>query len=456
VIAGQFTAEPGAVRRLIEGFDAETTGRELHAFVRELQPHCRSITGQGLRDSLEAVRRRIPMEIREVPTGTRVLDWEVPREWNLHDAWIRDPHGRRIVQSQDSCLHVMSYSVPVHRTLSLQELEPHLHSIPARPDWIPYRTSYYQEDWGFCVPHRLVESLPEGEYEVRIDATLGAGHLTFGECLLPGESREEVLLSCHCCHPVLCNDNLSGMAVATWLAALLGETPRRYTYRFLFVPVTIGAITWLALNRETTHRIQHGLVLAGVGDAGHSTYKRSRRGDATIDRAVEHVLRHMGAHEIMDFVPYGYDERQYCSPGFDLPVGCLMRTPWGRYPEYHTSADDPDFVRPESLADTLIKCLSVVEVLEENGIFRNTSPHGEPQLGRRGLFGALGGEARRKDAEMALLWVLNLSDGYHSLLGIAERSGLPFAAVARAARLLVEHGLLEAERDVDASPAGRA
>jgi aminopeptidase-like protein len=445
-------AREGAIGRVLAELDRDEVGRELHGFIQELQPFCRSITGQGVRDSLARIAERIPLEVQEIPTGTQVLDWEVPREWNLRDAWIRDPSGRKIVDLRDSSLHVMGYSVPVHRTVSLAELRPHLHSDPARPEWIPYRTSYYREDWGFCLPHRLVEGLGEGRYEVRIDATLEPGHLTLGECYLPGDTDDEVLVSCHCCHPTLCNDNLSGMAVATWLARVLGPTPRRYAYRFVFVPVTIGAITWLALNREAAARIRHGLVLAGIGDAGPSTYKRSRQGDAAVDRAMAHVLKHAGDHTILDFSPYGYDERQYCSPGFDLPVGCLMRTPWGQYPEYHTSADDLAFVRPEQLGDSLFKCLATFEVLEEDRTLVNLNPYGEPQLGRRGLFGALGGGSGRKEAEMALLWVLNLSDGRHSLLTIAERSGLPFPAVSRAARLLEQHGLLAPAHAPESTP----
>jgi aminopeptidase-like protein len=441
-VVGGASAVDAGVERLFQDFDLKAAGQQMHGFIRAVQPHCRSITGQGLRDSLMAIGERIPLDLREIPTGSRILDWEVPREWNIRDAWIRDPSGRKIVEFRHSTLHVMGYSVPVHRTLSLDDLKPHLHSDPTRPDWVPYRTSYYREDWGFCIPHRLVQTLPEGQYEVLIDSSLEPGHMTYGECVLPGATADEVLISSHCCHPALCNDNLSGMAVATWLAIHLMRAPRRYTYRFLFAPVTIGAIAWLASNREATARIKHGLVLAGVGDRGRSSYKRSRRGDAVIDRAVEHVLKHRGDHAILDFSPYGYDERQYCSPGFNLPVGCLMRTPWGTYPEYHTSADDLEFVTPDSLADTLTTCLAVTVVLEEDAVFRNTAPYGEPQLGKRGIFGAMGATGR-KDAELALLWVLNLADGHHSLLNIAEQAGLRFHMVAGAARLLEEHGLLE-------------
>jgi aminopeptidase-like protein len=324
-----------------------------------------------------------------------------------------------------------------------------LHSLPEQPSLVPYRTAYYQDDWGFCLSHHQRASLRPGEYEVRIETSLQEGSLTWGEVVVPGESTDEVLVSAHCCHPSLANDNLSGMVLAATLARLIEDVrriegvPLRYTYRFLFAPVTIGAITWLALNEDRARRIAHGLVAACLGDPGRLTYKRSRRGNAEIDRAVAHVLAQSGEdHEIRDFSPYGYDERQYCSPGFDLPVGSLTRTPHGEYPEYHTSADDPDFVRPDRLVDSLRRFLEVFEVLEGNLTYLNLSPKCEPQLGKRGLYGAVGGRSHAVASQMALLWVLNLSDGAHSLLDVAERSGLPFREVRRAAQALEAAGLL--------------
>jgi len=419
-------------------------GTEVHRLIAELYPICRSITGDGFRETLRRLRTHAPLSVLEVPSGTPVLDWIVPNEWNIRDAYVKDSRGERIVDSRRSNLHVMSYSIPVHRRVSLAELKAHCFSLPDHPDWIPYRTSYYNEAWGFCLAHQQLEALAEGEYEVCIDSTLAPGHLTYGELLVLGTTSQEILISCHTCHPSLCNDNLSGVAVATFLARhVLDSGPRRYSYRFLFIPGTIGSITWLAKNEAVVPRIKHGLVLAGLGDAGSLHYKRSRQGDADIDRAVSHVLRHAGrSHEVMDFTPYGYDERQYCSPGYDLPVGCLSRTPYGRYPQYHTSADDLDFVRPEALADSYATCLAVFDVLEGNETLLNQSPRGEPQLGRRGLYGAIGGQSQQPVDEAALLWVLNLSDGRHDLLAIAEGAGLPFAAIRRAADLLVAHDLL--------------
>jgi aminopeptidase-like protein len=435
----------------MSGADLEA-GRAMHALIEELYPICRSITGDGIRQTLARLRQEIPLEIHEVPSGTRVFDWTVPNEWNIRDAYIKDEHGNRVVDFRRCNLHVVSYSVPVRARLTLEELRPRLHSLPDRPDWIPYRTTYYKEDWGFCLSHRQLEALEDGEYEVCIDSTLAPGSLTYGEYIIRGRTDGEVLISCHCCHPSLANDNLSGIAVAVALARSLTGRSLRYTYRFLFIPGTIGSITWLALNEPVTARIQHGLVLTCVGDRGHPTYKRSRRGNALIDRAVEHVLRHSGGdYAIQDFVPYGYDERQYCSPGFDLPVGCLMRTPNGRFPEYHTSADNLEFVDPSALADTLQKCQAVVEVLEHDAVYENLNPKCEPQLGRRGLYSGVTGRTELPGYELALLWVLNFSDGHHSLLDIAERADIPFATVRRAAEDLVRVGLL---RPAAAAPPG--
>ncbi|HTS87424.1 MAG TPA: DUF4910 domain-containing protein [Gemmatimonadales bacterium] len=413
----------------------------MHALIRELYPICRSITGEGFRASLRRLAEVVPIELQEVATGTKVFDWTVPKEWNIRDAWIADATGRRVVDFRASNLHVVNYSVPVRARMTLSELRPRLHTLPEQPDLVPYRTTYYAEDWGFCLTHRQLQALPEGEYDVCIDATLAPGHLTYGESVLRGESDEEVLISVHSCHPSLANDNLSGMAVAVFLARHLAAGHRRHTVRFLFIPGTIGSITWLALHEAEVGRIRHGLVLSCLGDPGQSTYKRSRRGNALVDRAAAHVLGHAGPHALLDFVPYGYDERQYCSPGFDLPVGCLTRTPNGRFPEYHTSADNLDFVRPEALADSLEKCRRIMEILDGDRTYLNLNPRCEPQLGRRGLYRATGGRDL-PGFEMALLWVLNLSDGRHTLLDIAERSGVAFRVIREAARALEGVGLL--------------
>ena len=421
----------------IASVHAEAAGREAYGLIRELYPLCRSITGDGLRRTLEVLKRYAPLQVNEVPTNTRVFDWTVPREWNIRDAWAKDPQGRKVIDFADSNLHVVSYSVPVHRVMPLQELKAHIFTLPDRPDWIPYRTSYYEKTWGFCMRHRDLLALADGEYEVLIDSTLEDGFLTYGELYLPGDERTEVLVSAHACHPSLCNDNLSGVSLAALLARRLGAAEHRLSYRFLFVPGTIGAITWLARNEHAVGRIAHGIVLSGLGDAGVVTYKRSRRGDAAVDRAFAHVLSSSGrAHALVDFDPYGYDERQYCSPGFDLAVGNLSRSPYGRYPEYHTSGDDLGFVSPEKLADSFATLVEVLDTLERNRTYLNLKPKCEPQLGRRGLYSGPG------EAERALLWVLNQSDGTHDLLDIAAKAGLTVGRLSKAAGHLAEAGLL--------------
>jgi aminopeptidase-like protein len=421
----------------------EEEGAKSYAIVRALYPICRSITGDGVRQSLRLLQRTIPLEPHEVPSDTRVFDWTVPKEWNLRDAYIKNAAGERVVDFRKCNLHVLNYSVPVHRRMSLAELKPYIFTLPETPDWIPYRTSYYRETWGFCLTHRQLEQMENGEYEVCIDATLEPGYLTYGEYRVPGVTDDEVLLSCHSCHPSLCNDNLSGMAIAARLACLLDGLSLRYSYRFLWIPGTIGSITWLARNESILPRIKHGLVMSCVGDPGPFTYKRSRRGNAEIDRAVEHALRHSGYDsQVLDFIPYGYDERQYCSPGINLPVGCFMRTPNGRYPQYHTSADNLALVTPSALGQSLLQLLRIIYILEKNGRYINLNPKCEPQLGRRGLYRQMGGTKDAAAREMAMLWVLNLSDGEHDLLDIASRSGLEFGQISQAARLLTDAELL--------------
>ena len=410
--------------------------------LERLFPICRSLTGDGVRQTLDIVGEQIPLERTEVPTGTQVYDWTVPREWNIRGAWLDGPQGR-VCDFADSNLHVLGYSVPVNERLSLDELRPHLFSDPERPEVIPYRTSYHNENWGFCLPHELVERLPDGEYDAVIDSTLEDGSLTYAEHVVPGGSDDEVLLSTYVCHPSLANDNLSGIVLLTELAKRLAGSSRRYTYRFLFSPATLGPLTWLSRNEERLDRVKHGLVACCVGDPGSLTYKRSRRGDREIDRAAGHVVRARGG-QIRDWSPLGGDERQFGSPGFDLPVGVLSRTPQDEFPGYHSSGDDLTLVQPEHLQDSLEAYLEVLEILENgmpagNATYLNTSPKGEPQLGKRGLYRPIGGGSF---AEGPLLWVLNLSDGEHDLVAIAERSGLTFDEIRTAADSLVEHGLL--------------
>lgn len=422
-------------------------GREMHAFMAEVFPYCRSITGEGLRATLRRIGEVLPLQFAEVPTGTQVFDWTVPREWNIRDAYVADGTGRRVIDFRESNLHVVNYSVPVRRRMSLDELRPHLHTLPDHPSWVPYRTSYYADDWGFCLSEEALHRLAPGEYQVVIDSSLSPGSLSFGEAVLPGAREEEILISAHACHPSLANDNLSGVAVAAFLGKLLASADRGFTYRILFAPGTIGAIAWLAQNERRLARIHSGLVLACLGDEGGVVYKRSRLGRGAVDRAARHLLSRRGApDQVVDFSPYGNDERQFCSPGFDLPVGALTRSGHDRAARHHTSADDLASIDPAALSDSLSVCLAILGILEEDATVTSLNPKCEPQLGRRGLYRAFGGRAEQSALESALLWVMSLADGAHTLLDIADRAGLPFAAVEEAARRLEAERLLVRER----------
>ena len=416
---------------------------DLYGLVRELFPINRSLTGAGVRETLAILARHIQLEVREVPSGTAVLDWQVPLEWNIRSATIRALDGRCLVNFADNNLHVVGYSKPIHKEVSRAELAQHVHTLPDQPELIPYRTGYFADDWGFCMPDILWRTMQDDSYRIDIDSDLSPGSLTYGELFLPGQIPEEVLITAHVCHPSLANDNLSGIAVALALAMRQARLPRRLGYRFLFIPATIGAITWLARNEGHLATIRYGLVLTCLGDAGQFHYKRSRSG-ASIDSAVAHVLRHSGhSHEIVPFNPYGYDERQFCSPAFDLPMGCLMRSVHGTFPEYHTSADNPDFVKPEALDQSYEVVATLLDLLDANWMYVRTDGRGEPQLGRRGLYRAIAGQKEAGGAsQMDLLWLLNLADGKHSLLEMAERAGIPFGRLQKAVRLALDADLI--------------
>ena len=423
---------------------AGSLGQAMYELAEELYPICRSITGDGVRKTFEILGRLCPLEQFEVPSGTPVFDWEVPLEWNVNDAFVRSPSGKKIIDFQSSNLHLVSYSVPTHRVVGLSELKDHLFSIPENPDWIPYRTRYYSEGWGFCVTDRLLQSLEEGEYEVVIDTNLSKGSLTYAEARIPGATEQEILLFAHCCHPSLCNDNLSGLAVLSFVARTLASCSLFHSVRIVFAPATIGSITWLSQNRESLSNIEAGIVASVLGDSGYYRLKSSRRGDTLADQASQHVLRHCGEkYEILDFSPWGYDERQFCSPGIDLPMVRLTRSPNGEYPEYHTSADNLELIKPESLFGSLMSYLRVIAAIECNATYINTSPFCEPQLGRRGLYRDMGGFQDVENITHAMLWMLNQSDGQHSLLDIADMSELPCELLHEAAQLLANKGLLE-------------
>jgi aminopeptidase-like protein len=420
-------------------------GEEMYALAARLFPICRSITGDGVRQTIDLLSEIVPFQRHEIATGTAVLDWSIPEEWNISEAYIADKSGTRIIDFNKSNLHVLNYSTPIRATLPFAELRSHIFTLPEQPELIPYRTSYYQANWGFCMSHRQLLELEAigGDFEVVIDSRLQPGHLTWAEYVHHGTTKDEILLSTHICHPSLANDNCSGLALLTLFARELRRRKTRYTYRFLVIPGTIGSLTWLALNEERLGRIKAGLVLSGVGDASNPTYKKSRRGNATIDRAFEHVLRHSNdAHKIIDFFPYGYDERQFCSPGFNLPVGLFQRGQFGTYPEYHTSADNLSFISGDRLADSYATILNAINVIDRDRLMLNLYPKGEPQLGRRGIYGKIGGTADAWRNNLAMLWVLNLSDGEHSLLDIAERAELPFDLIHAAAELLEEAKLV--------------
>jgi aminopeptidase-like protein len=433
----------GLRERLLDG-SPETVGEALHALASRLYPICRSITGPGVRETLSILSSFIKIEPTEVPTGTEVFDWTIPNEWSIRDAYIADATGRRLVDFKAHTLHVLNYSAPFRGRLMFDELRPHLHSLPDQPDLIPYRTSYYSEKWGFCLSHRQLESLGAGPFEVVVDSTLAPGGLTLGEVVIPGTSDQEILITAHHCHPSLANDNLSGLVVATALAMRAKRKGLKHTLRVLFIPGTIGSIAWLALNEAKTAKIAHGMVLTGLGDRGALTYKQSRRGNAAVDDAAAHVLAHLGPdNKVIPFGPWGYDERQFGSPGFNLPVGRLSRTPHGEYPEYHTSGDNLDLLTPQGLAGSLAALEEIIAVIEGDATYRSTNPKGEPRLGKRGLYRQTAGQGGAIPDEYALLWVLNQADGEHSLLDTAKRSGLRFGQIRSAADALLGVGLLE-------------
>ena len=427
-----------------DNLDFEDSGRAMHSLAARLFPICRSLTGDGVRETLRILQEHVPLEIREVPSGTRVFDWVIPKEWNVRDAYVLDPRGEKIIDFKKSNLHVLGYSAPVDATVSLGELQTHLYSLENLPDAIPYVTSYYEERWGFCLPHSQRTGLVEGDYRVVIDSDLKDGHLTYGELRIAGESEHEILLSTNICHPSLANNELSGPIVTTWLAKWLVSAPRRYSYRIVFIPETIGSLTYMSRHlTELKERVVAGFNVVCVGDDRAYSYLPSRRGDSLADRAALAVLR----QEHPDFLTYpflerGSDERQYCSPGADLPVASVMRTMYRKYPEYHTSFDDLTVVTPSGLQggfDALRACL---ELLERNRIYKTTTV-GEPQLGRRGLFPTLG--TRDWNARLrATIDLLAYADGTRDLMALAETIDVPVRDLYALVDVLCETGLLEA------------
>ncbi len=416
----------------------------MYDLIKELFPICRSITGNGVRKSLQIVNKHIPIEIKEITSGTVVYDWTIPKEWNIRDAYVKDSNGKKIIDFKISNLHVLNYSIPIHKKISLDELKQHLYTLPEHPDWIPYRTSYYEENWGFCLTHNEFDKLEDGEYEVFIDSTLENGSLTYAELFLKGNTDDEILLSTYICHPSMCNDNLSGTSLLTFLAKNMIDKNLKYSYRFLFIPETIGAIAWLHENKNKIQNIKFGLVATCVGDSGQLNYKKTKHGNVLLDKIVEKVLLDSNdPHKIIDFFPTGSDERQFSSPGFDLPIGSLIRSLYAVFPEYHTSADNLNFINAGSLQDTFEKYSSIIYILENNDIFENQNPYCEPNLGKRDLYHTVGAKKKISIISNAIFWILNQSDGKTSLLDIAIKSNLSFDDIKKTADLLLSKKLLK-------------
>jgi aminopeptidase-like protein len=441
-------------------------GNEMFTLIKKLFPICRSITGNGVRDTLEIIKEKIPLTIMEIPSGTKVFDWNVPKEWNINNAYVKDSNGKKIIDFQKSNLHVLNYSTPIHKKISFSELKKHLFTLPNFPDKIPYLTSYYVENWGFCISQNHLEKLQNGLYEVFIDSTLKDGSLTYGELYLPGKNKDEILFTTYLCHPSMCNDNLSGLSLLVFLAKQMMNKTLNYSYRFLFIPETIGAITWLNINEDKVSQIKQGLVATCLGDCGHSTYKKTKNGNTIIDKIVLKVLKESSfPFRVIDFFPFGSDERQFSSPGFNLNVGSLMRTPYGQFDEYHTSGDNLDFIKSEFLQDSFEKYSKIVEFLEvENTIndkktnnisnlfdhstrseirYMSLNPKCEPQLGKRGLYRMIGGQKEHDFDDVSIFWILCFSDGNFTLNEISHRSGINFEKLKKTANLLCEKNLLK-------------
>lgn len=421
----------------------------LESYFDRLWPICRSITGNGLRQSLAILQEIIPLEISEVPSGTKVFDWEVPEEWNIRDAYIITPDGRKTADVKKNNLHLMNYSVPVDKKVSYDELKEHIYTLPSMPDAIPYITSYYKRNWGFCLSENEFAEFPKnGNYRVVIDSSLAPGSLTYGDLVLPGEREEEILFSTYLCHPSMANNELSGPLVTAFLYQKIKEIPhRKYTYRFVFLPETIGAICYLHKHGERLRKkLAAGYVVTCVGDQGNYTYKRSKRGNTLADRAAEHILKYADVpYKVMDFEIGGSDERQYCSPGFNLPVGSLTRSMYKQYKEYHTSLDNKEFVSFNAMLETINMYYNFIRAIELNNCYKNTVQYCEPNLGKRDMYPHVAGWIKRDEYLYDLLHFLSYTDGTIDLIDIAEKRKKsmlefePVVTVCKEKKLVTQH-----------------
>lgn len=443
------------------------TKNELYELMEELYPICRSITGNGVRKTLKILKKKIPLKITEISTGTKVFDWKIPFEWNIKDAYVKNSQGERIIDFKKSNIHLLNYSIPINKKITQKELKLHLHTLPDKPDSIPYVTSYYKKNWGFCVAHNQLESFNDSHYDVKVDSSLKPGSLTYGEFLKKGKISDEILISTYICHPSLCNDNLSGVVVSTMLAHILSKIDTYFSYRFLFVPETIGTIAWLSKNQKNLSKIKGGLVITCVGDNGNFTYKKTKHGNSTIDKIINDVFKQSKKKiEIKNFFPYGSDERQFCSPGINLNMGVFMRTPYYEFKEYHTADDNLKFISKTALSDSLFMILKIIFTIEtkkfieqkskikkiinnKSDVYLNLSPKCEPQLGKRKLYRNIS-KSRLVDKynpqdviEISILWILNYSDGNHSLKDISKISGLPIKLLKNSSQLLLKKSLLK-------------
>ncbi|QTL34222.1 DUF4910 domain-containing protein [Pseudoalteromonas viridis] len=426
--------------------DIAVWGKTMHQWAHELYPICRSITGAGVRETLDFIKVHLSgLEVHSVPSGTQVFDWQVPKEWEINDAYVIGPDGTKVIDFQRSNLHVLNYSVAIDKKLTLEELQPYLYSLPEQPNAIPYVTSYYAPRWGFCLSHEDRAQLKPGMYHAVIDSRHFDGELNYGEYFLPGESEKEVLISTYICHPSMANNELSGPMVSLALAKHLAQLPKRkYSYRFVFIPETIGAISFLSERLEWLKRhVVAGYVLTCIGDERNYSYLQSKIENTLSDRAAMHVLKYtVPEYRLYDFLSRGSDERQYCAPGVDLPVGSIMRTRYGDYPEYHTSLDDLSLVTPQGLAGGLRVCMDAIKLIEANAFYKVTVLC-EPQLGKRGLYPTLSSMSLDYTDVRTLTNLIAYCDGEHDLIEIADKIKVCALDLLPTVEKLVSEGLLE-------------